>query len=138
MLPGKIKQVREKALAPRDNIASLFNTDIKRPICSCLLHFAFWAHVYKVQFLGKPTAKAQQSKASAAPLSLPLALTRIYYLNELFHVDFTRSICAHIFERGTDFVVIVAVASLLAGLLDFLLVEIAILIQVNLTVQRAV
>lgn len=57
------------------------------------------------------------------------------YLDELFDVNLARGICAYILERGTDFVVIVAVASLLAGLLDFLLVEIAILIQVNLTVR---
>ena len=56
------------------------------------------------------------------------------YLDKLFDVNLTRGIGAHILERGADFVVVVAVARLLAGLLDFLLVEIAILVQVNLAV----
>lgn len=58
-----------------------------------------------------------------------LSLSLLYsYLYKLFYINLARGIGAHIFESGTDFIVIIAVASLLACLLDFLLIEIAILI----------
>lgn len=88
--------------------------------------------------------------AAAPPLCLSLTLTLTFFppnlvhppcartppsythLNKLLSVDFACSTGSHLLESGTDLIIVAAVTTILASLLDLGFIKIAITIQVQL------
>lgn len=74
-------------------------------------------------------------------VSITCVLALVYpnfstYLYEFFHIHLMSSASADLFERGPDFIIVVAVACILASLLDFTLVQIAIPIKVTVAIDK--
>lgn len=82
---------------------------------------------FRVLFsLGKQSKTHRQS-----PSFVPVS-----YLNKLFNVNFTRSICANILESSSNFIIVFTITSLFTSRLNFFLVKVTILVKVNFTFNR--